>query len=363
MTNYTYVKLSDLCTDRRGHYGLGTPAEDSGTYRFLRITDIREDGTLDYKSPKYTSRQDADKYILHPNDIVIARTGANAGKSYLYDEDDGALVHANFLVRFSIDRKKADPLYLKYYFMSDRYKDWLHTVSGDGIRPNINAKKLGDMRIPLPSLEKQHEIAGQLSVFDEAVKTNRKIIRNAERQTQCMYEKLFVSGANSEWPEKTLGDMITIRSGKKCADTESGEIPVFGSGGVLGYTGKPVSTKEAVLIPRKGSLWNVFYPGGPFWAINTMYYAFPKSPDTGKYIYYFLKNADLAQLDTGTAVPSIKKEDLLSVTVRQPDEAVLVAFEKFSTPFFSLVKEKLEENKKLADLGKEILQVTFSAIE
>lgn len=347
MSDYIYTRLDDLCVNGRGNYGLNASAAEEGSYRFLRITDILEDGTLNEDSIKYVDTQKAEDYILKPGDIVLARTGKNAGKCYLYHESDGELVYSGFLVRFRINSEKAYPLYLKYYFMSDLYKRWLHTMNGDGIRTNINARKLGTVKIPLPSLESQHIIAEHISVFDKKIKLNRNIIKNAEKHMQAMYEKLFIVNADPAWPIRTIEDMASLYCGKKADFQTDGKIPVYGSGGIIGRVNHSLCDKEAVLVPRKGSLGNIFYVSNPFWAIDTMYYAMPKQPAAGKYMYYFLKNTDLSLLDTGAAVPSIKSADLRSICIPLPDKQTLLAFENYADPFFRLIFEKKKENEKL----------------
>lgn len=79
--------LSELSVDGRGYYGIGASAveysEDLPTY--LRITDIKDDGTLNFDGLKSVDDENASSYLLHPNDIVFARTGASTGRNYFYD--------------------------------------------------------------------------------------------------------------------------------------------------------------------------------------------------------------------------------------------------------------------------------------
>ena len=118
--NFSTTTLADLTTDGKGSYGIAASAVDfsDSLYTYLRITDIRDDGTLNKDDLKSVDDERASQYILKPNDIVFARTGASTGRNYFYDGSDGQFVYAGFLIKFSIDPKKVNPKYIKYYCFS-----------------------------------------------------------------------------------------------------------------------------------------------------------------------------------------------------------------------------------------------------
>lgn len=120
MGEWKEYKLGDLIVGNKGCYGIAAPAVDydRNKYTYLRITDINDDGTINKSNLKSVDDKNADNYILYPNDIVFARTGASVGRSYFYEEKDGVLVYAGFLIKFSIDSKKVNPKILKYYLNS-----------------------------------------------------------------------------------------------------------------------------------------------------------------------------------------------------------------------------------------------------
>ncbi|MBK8112118.1 MAG: hypothetical protein IPK46_18235 [Saprospiraceae bacterium] len=76
-----------------------------------------------------------------------------------------------------------------------------------------------------------------------------------------------------------------------------GNIPVFGSGGLMRHADRSIYTKESVLIPRKGTLNNVMYLDEPFWTVDTMFYTEMKVPNVAKFVYHFLKEQDLASMN------------------------------------------------------------------
>ena len=172
--------LKCLTVDGRGSYGIAASAveRDERLYTYLRITDIRDDGTLNMNNLKSVDDPNASKYILHPNDIVFARTGASTGRNYFYDGSDGAFVYAGFLIKFSLDPQKVNPIYVKYYCQSTQYRSWIKSFSTGSTQGNINAQTLGNMDIPLPSREQQDYLVRVLSPIDEKIKLNQKINDN-----------------------------------------------------------------------------------------------------------------------------------------------------------------------------------------
>lgn len=187
-------KLKDLTIDGKGSYGIGAPAvpyqEDKLTY--LRITDINDDGSLNFSDLKSVDAEDAEKYILKENDIVFARTGNSTGRSYFYEKQHGTFVYAGFLIKFSLDPHKVNPRILKYYTHSKPYFDWVNSFDTGGTRGNINAKTYGDMEIELPSRKVQDKISSLLSSLDRKIELNNKINADLEEMAQTIFKNWFV---------------------------------------------------------------------------------------------------------------------------------------------------------------------------
>ena len=206
-------KLKDLTVDGKGSYGIGAPAvpyqEDKLTY--LRITDINDDGSLNFSDLKSVDAEDAEKYILKENDIVFARTGNSTGRSYFYEKQHGTFVYAGFLIKFSLDPNKVNPRILKYYTHSKPYFDWVNSFDTGATRGNINAKTYGDMEIELPSRKVQDKIVAILSSLDRKIELNNKINADLEEMAQAIFKNWFV-------------DFEPFKDGK-FVDSELGMIP------------------------------------------------------------------------------------------------------------------------------------------
>ena len=131
-----------------------------------------------------------------------------------------------------------------------------------------------------------------------------------------LIEKLL-DGVEVEW--KPLEHIARIKNGKDWKKLDAGEIPVYGSGGIMGHVGTYSYNKPTVLIPRKGSITNVFYVDTPFWNVDTIYYT--EIDDTKvipKYLYHFIMTIDLMALDTGSGRPSLTQAILNDIEIPIP---------------------------------------------
>lgn len=204
------ITLSDVSVNGRGYYGIGASAVpfSDDLYTYLRITDINDDGTLNMADLKSVDDEKACEYLLQPNDIVFARTGASTGRNYFYDGSDGKFVYAGFLIKFSIDPSKINPKYVKYFCLSQQYKDWIHSFNTGSTRGNINAQTLGKMPIPELEREKQDALVEILSSIDAKIKQNNAINENLEQQVQTLFAD-WLSANSESATEIALGNICT----------------------------------------------------------------------------------------------------------------------------------------------------------
>jgi type I restriction enzyme S subunit len=144
---------------------------------------------------------------------------------------------------------------------------------------------------------------------------------------------------------------------KKLSD---GNVPVYGSGGIMRYADQYLYDKESVLIPRKGTLNNVIYVNEPFWSVDTMFYTEMKCENIAKYVYRFLSEKNLESLNAGSAVPSMTTDILNAMPILIPDSKSLASFEAFATPIYTKIAENNKENKKLAMLRDALLPKLMS---
>ena len=144
--------------------------------------------------------------------------------------------------------------------------------------------------------------------------------------------------------EFKLCELLKIYNGTKYDHLNKGDIPLYGSGGLMSHVDEALYSGEAILLPRKGTLSNIMYVNESFWTVDTMYYAVvnDKLADAF-YLYSYLSQLDLSNLDSGSTLPSMTKSAYESIVVKLPDLKIQKAV---ATILFN-IRKKLEINNKI----------------
>ena len=152
-------------------YGAGEPATsgDRGDPRYIRITDLNDDGSLREETFTSLAETVAAPYLLEDGDILLARSGATAGKAFRYRAEWGRACFASYLIRLRPDRRKVLPDYLYYYTQSKAYRDQVRLNAIQSTIANVSAERYGNFTIPLPPLEEQQAIVAFLQRMTGAV--------------------------------------------------------------------------------------------------------------------------------------------------------------------------------------------------
>jgi len=168
----------------------------------------------------------------------------------------------------------------------------------------------------------------------------------------------------STWKEYKLSDLMEIKYGKDHKHLADGKYPLYGSGGIMRYVEMPLYEYESILIPRKGTLSNLFYLETPFWSVDTMFWSkIKKELVVPKYLYYTLKTFDLASLNVGSAVPSLTTEVLNEVLITIPDLPTQTAIAEILSSLDDKIELNNQINKELEELAQALFKQWFIDFE
>lgn len=343
--------LTDICTGSPD-YGFSASGKVAGRYRFARITDIDPLGRLKKNDAKFVD-SDGGK-ILKENDVMIARTGTQVGKAYLYDPKDGELVFASFLIRFHLDPKKVVPAFIKYYMLSNAYKKWAEKTSSGSTRNGLNIETLSKMPVPELTTEKQKEIVRILDSLYHALSIQEDMISLLEQYVQDVFD---YKSRELQFKGK-LKELFILRTENK-QNEEGGTIPIFNSGGISEYARTSTNVKESVIIPRSGTLGNLFYVDIPFAAGTTVFYTEMKKEKTGLFVYHTLKNYDFKKLDSGTVIPGINSDTIYQLPCMIPDNKWLHDFNCIAYPAYNKIASLKKKKEKIIEYISSTLAFYF----
>ena len=133
-----------------------------------------------------------------------------------------------------------------------------------------------------------------------------------ERTNKLVMQKKL-GASDMEFNKYALSELATIKYGKsqKKVYSDTGNIPIFGTGGLMGYATTALYDKPSVLIGRKGTIGKVKYVEQPFWTVDTLFYTIVNTDIVvPKYLYYVMSLIDLNNYNEGTTIPSLRTETL-----------------------------------------------------
>ena len=170
--------IGEICSSLK--YGTSKKSSDDGEVVVLRMGNL-QNGEIDWSNLSYTSdEEDIKKYLLKSGDVLFNRTNSPelVGKTSIYRGEMPA-IYAGYLIKLDYEKNIVVGDYLNYYLNSSKAKEYYMQVKTDGVsQSNINAKKIGEFEIPLPTLSEQHEI---VRLIDDLLARERKAQQAAEQ--------------------------------------------------------------------------------------------------------------------------------------------------------------------------------------
>ena len=300
-----------------------------------------------------------ERYELKYGDLVICE-GGEPGRCAIWKEQI-----PNMKIQKALHRVRVhdclDYRYLFYWFLLAGKTGELDQYFTGATIKHMPGQKLKEVVIDKPPLEIQHRIADILSAYDDLIENNQKQIKLLEEAARRLYKEWFVDlrfpghentkivdGVPEGWSRGLLKELISVNYGKDHKKApDDGNIPVYGSGGLMRKCNKSLFSGEAVLIPRKGSLNNIMYVDETFWTVDTMFYVTMKQPHTAVFVYFFVKAFDMYSMNIGAAVPSMTTKILDAMDVVIPDKETLEKFDKCAKTYFSKIKTLQGQNERL----------------
>lgn len=380
---YKEVKLGDYILDiAAGPFGSnlkvecfvsdGFPIIDGANLKGFKVTD---------NVTKFVTEEKArslHRSIAKRNDVVVTISGNVGQISYIPNDSR----YSEYLVsqrqfRVTFDESKVYVPYLVYYFHT---KEGQHKILSFANQTGVPAlaqplKNFRNIDISLPDIKTQKDIASILESLDNKITLNNRINHNLEEQAQALYKSWFVDFepfkggkfVDSElgmipegWYVGTLSELLEVRYGKDHKALKDGNIPVFGSGGLMRYAERALYDGESVLIPRKGTLNNVMYVKGAFWTVDTMFYTVERASNVIKYCHLFLLTQDLASMNAGSAVPSMTIDILNNLPLLIPSYQVLDAFNRVVSSIYEARIQREAESNSLSQYRNTILPQLMS---
>ena len=210
-------------------YGLNAAAKEyDGMHKYIRITDI-DDETHNFiqsnlTSPDIDFNSDVSDYKLNVNDIVFARTGASVGKTYLYNQNDGDLYYAGFLIRGKVN-EDCDAGFIYQNTLTTDYDSFIRITSQRSGQPGVNSKEYTTFRLNIPCKGEQEKISKLLNRLDKLFTLHQRKLEKLKLNKGALLQKLFpqkgctipdvrFKGFTDAWEQRKFGEIMTFLNGR-----------------------------------------------------------------------------------------------------------------------------------------------------
>ena len=320
---------------------------------------------------------------LEINDILFSAVGTVGKIAFVDVEPNNFDVNESTFI-LKPNKKNIIPKYLVHYLRSDFIQNEVKKSLKGSTLAGIRKNKLEELMIPIPTIETQEKIVETLDKFTNYVTELQAALQSelqarnkqykyyrdmllSEEYLKKISEKFVNYKEEYEVKKFTIEDIAKIKNGKDWKTLGKGNTPVYGSGGKMDVCVNEHSyNKPTVLIPRKGSIENIFYVDEPFWNVDTIYYTeIDETKIKPKYFYYFMKTIDLKSLSTNSTRPSLTQSILNKIEINVPPIAIqnkvveiLDKFQSLLSDTQGLLPEEIEIRQKQYEYYREKL-LTF----
>ena len=385
MTGWSSIRLGDVSTLIPGASFKSRDFVESGV-AVLKIKNVKSNQLL-LSDVSYVHESTAARYpkaLLRFGDVLITMTGNRIGGSpetwvgkvalfraavpHMLNQRVGAL---------RVDQKIGDPRFLAYTLSADRYqKHFIRVATGSGGQANLSARQITGTIIDLPPLPEQSRIASVLGALDDKIELNRKMSQTLDEIAQAIFKSRFIDfDGHNDLVESELGmipkgwevvrvdDVIELAYGKALPKRkrQTGNVPVYGSGGVTGYHSEAIVQGPGVIVGRKGTVGSVFWENSGFFPIDTTFYVRPLSGSVSlRWIYERLQLMDLARLESDSAVPGVNRNSIYAQLWCVPRADLMDLFDKVAGPCWERERICEDESRTLAQLRDTLLPKLMS---
>ena len=346
----------------------------------VKIGNITDDYRVDIDSIQYLPesliKEMHEKFMLANDDIVIAMTGATAGKvGRIRCPKEQVLLLNQRVAKFK--PRNINPDFFWSAISTPRYRTIFYGLGGGAAQPNMSGEQIEDVKIPYPPPTVQDRIASILSAYDDLIENNRRRIQLLEQAARLRYKEWFVhlrfpsherikikDGVPEGWRKKTFGEVAEnfdrFRVPLSVLERENrvGPYPCHGAAGILGYIDDFLFDGRFLLIGEDGTVFTrsgsamLQFVEGKFWVSNHAHVVRGNSVST-EFLYCFMSHYSIQPHVTGVAQPKLSQKNLNRIEMLVPSTELNTLFSDVMEPLFQQafkLKSQIDTIAKARDL-------------
>ncbi|WP_404337958.1 restriction endonuclease subunit S [Planococcus rifietoensis] len=306
--------------------------------------------------------------ILQTGDLLVTG-GGSIGIPYLViDREPLYFKDADLLWLKSAD--KIDGHFLYYYFITPQLRKYISSVTHIGTISHYTIEQAKATPITLPDIEEQTKIGDFLKKFDQSISLQQQELDTLKQTKQGFLQKMFPKEGNcmpelrfkefhGNWESKLFGEIMKVNSGRDYKHLQSGNVPVYGTGGYMLSVNEKLSDEDAIGIGRKGTIDKPQLLKAPFWTVDTLFFMTPSRNNDLYFCYTLANRINWKKHDESTGVPSLSKVNIEKVPVFMPLTEEQVQIGKFFKHLDEVILLHQQELDALKQTKKAFLQKMF----
>ena len=351
---------------------------------------LKED-QFDFLTPEKAEELKSSKAVY--GDIVITHRGTLGQVGLIHETSKyEEYIVSQSQLKVSPNKEKIDPYYLYYFLISPLGQHRLLENSSQVGVPAIAraSTSVKEILVPVPSLNIQKKIVELLRNLDKKIELNQKMNETLEEIAKTLFKSWFIdfdpvrakaegrpTGLSKEisdlfpdsfedselgeiprgWKIKKVGECLEFIYGKGLTKKQRihGDIPVYGSNGIVGFHNNANAKGPGIVVGRAGNPGTVHWSFKDFFVIDSAFSVNVIDEEMSNFYFYALKNLRLERLNSGSAIPGLNRNHAYEEKIIIPNLPLLREFNTLSSSFFSKQLLTLEENEVLSQLRDKLL--------
>ena len=293
---------------------------NSNDYKWISISDLSKCGKYISETKEYLSEKAVKEsgISLIPANTVIMSFKLSIGKTAITTEP----MYSNEAIMSFRDEKVVDliPDYIYYLFSG---KDWDAGTNKAVMGKTLNKATLSKIKVKIHDISEQEKIIKTLDEVVLVINKRKQQLQQLDELVKARFVELFGDVLTNEksWETAIWNDVLTIKNGKnqKQVENPTGQYPICGSGGIMGYADNYISEANSVIIGRKGNINKPILMREKYWNVDT---AFGLEPNNKfllvDFLFLFCVLFDFEKLNKAVTIPSLTKADLLKIEIPIP---------------------------------------------
>ena len=368
--NWVALRLGDVIDIKHGFAFKGEHFANSGEYILLSPGNCHESGGIKLRGEKekYYAGEIPPEFILEQGALLVVMTDLVGtapvlGGSFVVPESNRFLHNQRLGLIEVTDAARIDRGFLYYLLNTHDYRAQVRgSASGATVR-HTSPGRIRDVVLRIPAdTSSQRQIAQSLAAYDDLIDNNRRRIKLLEDSVRLLFDEWFVrlrfpghapsaniSGVPAGWSKVALDEVLLLQRGfdLPSQDRDAGDVPIYGSTGIVGLHNKAKVTGPGLVTGRSGTLGEVHFVAQDFWPLNTALWVKEFKRATPLFAMHLLRGMNLGQYNGGVSVPTLDRKVVHKAEVLLPAAPIIARFESTADDVYRQIYTLTDMNHKL----------------